>query len=164
MSQHYFVSPSNAHRWGVCTPSAMLETHFPDQQSPSAAEGTFAHKCAEVELKHFLYNRPIYKAQRKKLMESEFWSQGLDDYVDEYVSEVIRRYLEVKARDVSATLMLEQKLNLDKLIPGGFGYGDGVRCSWQYLHKGSVAVHPSLGMESRENGKQGRLFPLLVQR
>lgn len=127
MQKHYFVSPSNLHRCLVCTPSAMLETHFPDSQSPSAAEGTLAHKLAEVELQNFLRcNEPLLKEQRKKLMKSEFWSQSMDDYVEEYVSEVIRRYLNIKEDDPATVLLLEQKIVLDDFIPGGFGYGDAI--------------------------------------
>lgn len=127
MPKHYFVSPSNLHRCLVCTPSAMLETHFPDSQSESAAEGTLAHKLAEIELQNFLRcNEPLREEQRKKLMRSEYWSNSMDDYVEEYVSEVIQRFFAIMEKDPATVLLLEQKLDLGKLIPGGFGYEDAV--------------------------------------
>lgn len=50
---HSMLSPSGAHRWLACTPSAVLERQFPDQGSDAAAEGTLAHELAELKLRNF---------------------------------------------------------------------------------------------------------------
>ena len=45
---HALLSPSSAHRWMTCTPSAQLEAQFPDTTSSAAAEGTLAHEICEI--------------------------------------------------------------------------------------------------------------------
>ena len=50
--KHSLLSPSGAHRWMACTPSAMLERRFPDTGSQAAAEGTLAHELAELKVRN----------------------------------------------------------------------------------------------------------------
>lgn len=49
--KHALLSPSSAHRWLVCTPSARMEEAFPDESSAYAEEGALAHEYAEKVLK-----------------------------------------------------------------------------------------------------------------
>ena len=49
--KHAVLSPSSAHRWLVCTPSARMEERFPDESSTYAKEGALAHEYAEKVLK-----------------------------------------------------------------------------------------------------------------
>ena len=49
--KHAVLSPSSAHRWLVCTPSARMEEAFPDESSAYAEEGALAHEYAEKALK-----------------------------------------------------------------------------------------------------------------
>ncbi|PZO96964.1 MAG: DUF2800 domain-containing protein, partial [Gardnerella vaginalis] len=43
MTKHALLSPSSAHRWIKCTPSAVLEEKFENTTSVAAEEGTAAH-------------------------------------------------------------------------------------------------------------------------
>ena len=45
---HALLSPSSAHRWLECTPSARLEAEVKDTSSAAADEGTLAHSLAET--------------------------------------------------------------------------------------------------------------------
>ena len=54
---HAILSPSSAHRWMVCTPSAQLETQFPDTSSSAAAEGTLAHEICEIKARQKFFNK-----------------------------------------------------------------------------------------------------------
>ena len=38
-----------------CTPSAILETQFPDTTSEAAKEGTLAHELAEAKVMHYMH-------------------------------------------------------------------------------------------------------------
>ena len=49
--KHAVLSPSSAHRWLVCTPSARMEEAFPDESSAYAEENALAHEYAEKVLK-----------------------------------------------------------------------------------------------------------------
>ena len=116
MASHAILAPSAAHRWLVCTPSARLEAKFPDSESEYAAEGTFAHKWAELQLQNFLTPNRKYKREMEAEKQSEagkrYWSHGLEEYVDEYVSVVSNKFLEAQKRDSAATLLLEQQLDM----------------------------------------------------
>ena len=57
MGQHAILSASASKRWMNCTPSALLEKQFADEESIYAAEGTAAHALAEHKLKRFLKKR-----------------------------------------------------------------------------------------------------------
>ena len=62
MGQHAILSASASKRWMNCTPSALLEKQFADEESIYAAEGTAAHALAEHKLKRFINNlskRPV---------------------------------------------------------------------------------------------------------
>lgn len=157
MPEHHILSPSSAHRWSICTPSAKLESYFPDSQSESAAEGTFAHKWAETELKKFL-GRDV-KATQQKLKKNPFWSRGLTGYVDDYVSEVIQKYLEAQEKDPAAKLLLEQKLQMNEWVPGGFGYGDAVIISDKVLEVIDLKYGRSVVVSAAGN-PQLRLYAL----
>ena len=67
---HAVLSPSGAHRWMACPPSARLEQMFPDTTSEVAEEGTLAHHLAEISLKRYIGNidqrphRQCYHTQR----------------------------------------------------------------------------------------------------
>lgn len=48
--QHALLSPSAAHRWLLCTPSAVAESKLPETAGEAAAEGTVAHAVVEAML------------------------------------------------------------------------------------------------------------------
>lgn len=116
---HATLSASGAHRWIACPPSARLEESFPQSTSDYAEEGTFAHTIAEIELRKALgesVRRP------RGYAESEYWSEDMDDHITRYVSLVMERV----AAHPEPRVLLEQKLDFSRWVPGGFGTGDVV--------------------------------------
>jgi len=79
MGTHALLSPSAAHRWMNCPPSACLEREFPSSSSEVAAEGTAAHALCEHKLRKLL-------KLRSKRPQSDFEDDEMDRCSDDYVS------------------------------------------------------------------------------
>lgn len=161
MAEHAILSASSAHRWLKCTPSALLEAKYPDTQSESAAEGTFAHAWAELQLKKALKQITAleYKRAEKQMMADQFYSQSLADYVDEYVSYVLECYMEAQETDPGAALLLEQHLDYSEWVPGGFGRGDAVIVADRNLHIIDLKYGKNVPVTAKDN-PQLRLYAL----
>lgn len=125
---HAILSPSSSHRWLICTPSARLEQGFPDTNSDVAAEGTFAHLWAEIQLCHFhkQMSDEDFKAEIAHLTQNKFYSKGLEEYVALYIDTVIEKFHKAIEVDKGATLLLEQKFNLNDYVPECYGHADAV--------------------------------------
>jgi hypothetical protein len=126
MGEHADITASGSKRWITCTPSIALEKSFPDKESEYAAEGSLAHKIGEIYIKIALKmgdlskllheaidlkKHPLYKPEMKRYME------GYRDYVLEQYAQALKESKEAK-------IYIERRLNLDHIIPGGFGTGD----------------------------------------
>ena len=114
MSKHALLSPSSAHRWLVCTPSARLESQYPDSAGESAKEGTFAHKLAELALQRDLktigemkYQQEVKALKSGKSRFGDYYTRDMDEYVGEYVDLVIQKFEDAKEKDTEAALLLE---------------------------------------------------------
>lgn len=122
---HALLSASGAHRWLLCTPSAMLEEQFPDTTSEAAREGTLAHELAELKVRNYFNPADISKrklnAQIKKMKENELWQDEMLGHTDTYIDYI---------RDVSIKLpsqpyvAVEKRLDLGAYVPEGFGTAD----------------------------------------
>lgn len=116
---HALLSASGAHRWINCTPSAYLEAQHPDDASEAAAEGTAAHELAEHKLRQHLdlpTKRPV----------SEWDSEEMDDYTDDYADHVMAELARAREEDPAAFLALEERLDFSHIVPDGFGTGDAL--------------------------------------
>lgn len=121
---HAILSASAAHRWLNCNQSALFEKQYEEQGSEYAAEGTFAHEVAEIKLGRALFDAGYWKERpsRRLNKNNEFWSVALEDYINGYVAEVMEYIASLK----EPLVMLEQRLDFSKYVPGGFGTGDVV--------------------------------------
>jgi hypothetical protein len=130
MSTHALLSPSSAHRWLTCTPSARAEEHYPDTSSEAAKEGTVAHKLAELRLTMELgiwhhdeqQERGMQWLQEDldKVRMDKLYTTAMEEHIDEYVSFVQERVNDAK----DPVIFLEHTLDLTEYIPEGFGTGD----------------------------------------
>lgn len=126
--RHALLSASAAHRWMACTPSAVFEQSFQEEHSEYAAEGTFAHKMAELKLRAVAgeMSKRAMTAQLNLMKKDTFYTQELEDDVDGYVEAVTERFNAARARCKDALLLLEQQLDFSEWVPDGFGTGDVV--------------------------------------
>lgn len=120
---HAILSASGAHRWLVCTPSAQLEAQVPDTTSVYAAEGTFAHELAEIELRKALGEKVRRPAGYRN---HEHYSPAMEEHLMEYVTAVMERIAAHRAHTSDPLILHEQRLDFSRWVPEGFGTGDVV--------------------------------------
>lgn len=121
--KHALLSASGAHRWLHCSPSARLEEQFPDKGSEYAAEGSLAHKLAELKLrKHFTTLKPsVFKKELKAIQDDPLYKPEMNGYTDAYLDYI---------KDVASAhpsrpyIAIEQRLDFSHVVPEGFGTGD----------------------------------------
>lgn len=121
--QHALLSASGAHRWLSCTPSARLETQFPDKGSDFAAEGTLAHSLAELKVRKYIgtISAQKYRAEFKKIAENEKYTPEMDTHTDSYLEFIKDKAAEY---DTKPFIVPEQRLDFSNIVPEGFGTGD----------------------------------------
>lgn len=159
--KHALLSPSGAHRWLNCTPSAVLSEQFENKTSIYAIEGTLAHEFADVTLRHF--NGEITKrklnSEIKKIKNNELYAEEMDGFVQKYVDYVIECFAELKQLTPDAVLLIEQKVSFIAFVPDGRGSCDAVIIAdgWMYV----IDLKYGKGVEvSAENNPQLRLYAL----
>ena len=117
MGKHSILSPSGAHRWTNCTPSARLEQEFEGTESEAAREGTAAHALCEHKLKRAL-------KRRSKRPVSDYDSDEMEECTDAYVDFVMEQYEAAKQICKDPIVLIEQHLDFSCYVPEGFGTGD----------------------------------------
>ena len=125
---HALLSASGASRWIACTPSPRLEENFENKSSSFAEEGTLAHELAEINLSYQkkLIDWGSFTKLRKPHLESEFYSQEMEDHVQKHVDYVVDQFTEAKRLTPDAVLLIEKKVDITHLIEEGFGTCDVV--------------------------------------
>lgn len=131
---HARLSASGSSRWLNCPPSLLLEESFPDTGSSYAAEGTLAHKIAELKVSKIFFNSMTdraFKIRLNKLKKHELWDHEMERYTDEYAE-----YIEHLALGMPAApyVAVETKVDFGKYAPGGFGTADCVLIQGETIH------------------------------
>lgn len=120
---HAILSPSSASRWLVCTPSAQLEAKEPYSESVYADEGSLAHRLNELMINYRL-GKILEKQYKKKLKEieaHELYTGEMYDYCENFVVYVLELF---NSLPKGALLFTEEKIDLSKWVPQGFGTVD----------------------------------------
>lgn len=130
---HALLSPSGAHRWLTCTPSARLEEQFPDTSSPYADEGTLAHELCEVLVTGYIEDTPkrTITAKINKLKKREPWQDEMRTHAETYLDYVKAAYLECSAQP---HIVVEKRVDLTPWIPDGSGIADCIIIGCGVLH------------------------------
>ena len=152
---HALLSPSSAHKWMVCTPSAKFEARYPDKESVYVAEGTKAHAlCARLLI---LASRAMTLYVAEKII--DYRLSKLDESFDEEMKEaargyamfVLTDYFERKEKVGEARLEVEVLLDLGEFIPEGFGTSDAVIISGNTLHVIDFKYGKGVRVEAENN-------------
>lgn len=161
MVKHAILSASGSEKWLNCPPSARLEEQITEEKSEYAAEGTFAHKLAELHLQNYLklIKKVEYDKKLKQLKENEFYSQEMEDYIQIYIDIAIEKINEAKSRSKDAIVFLEQQLDFSPWVPEGFGTGDVVIISDGIVEVVDFKYGKGVPVSAEEN-TQMRLYGL----
>lgn len=137
MTEHAILSASTAHRWLVCTPSARLELdEAQDECSVYAAEGTAAHKLAEIKLSYRFGKISLseYTDEIKEFMSNpdyvKYYNKEFEEYVDEHVEYVV----DVTKELTNFHIYFELRVSFANVVPQGFGTADVVIVTEDTIH------------------------------
>lgn len=145
--KHAKLSASGAHRWMICPKSVALEAQFPDTTSEYAQEGTEAHNIAEKNLKRRL-KTPNTKNK-----------PDMDSYIQGYVDYCLDLYNQAKIEHKDVLALVEERLNFNSWVPGGFGTGDFVLISPEKLIIVDLKYGKGVKVDAEDN-PQLRLYGL----
>lgn len=138
--QHAVLSASGAARWLNCPPSVKLEQEYGrETASDFAVEGTAAHALAENQLRRYTDEIDEETYQKNLMYIEALYADYVDcnmkDYVDKYCDEVIEQFAKAYAKYKNAAVMfIECRLDFERWVPGGFGTGDVVILTPDYVH------------------------------
>lgn len=131
---HALLSPSSAHRWLLCIPSARMEEGYPDTTSQAATEGTIAHEVAEAYASARLNDEDEPGEELMTAYIDRFAKEH--DLTDYDAGEMIRhakQYADLAERiredlqahcETGAYALTEVRVDLNDYIPEGFGSVD----------------------------------------
>jgi len=158
---HALLSPSSAHRWLECTPSARLEAQVKDTSNAAAEEGTLAHSLAETMLLYWqgLLSKQSAEAILNKIMANEYYNEGMKEHAESYVAFVIENYEAARKHTKDAKLIIEAMLDLTEIIPEAYGTGDAVIIADGELHIIDLKYGKGVRV-SCDNNKQMMLYAL----
>ena len=128
MGDHAKLSASGSHIWLNCTPAIRMSEGIPDKQTAFTQEGTIAHRLAELKISRRLgdMSGPEFTREVEEVNSSEYYSEEMETYIQNYVDWIEEIYNGVKERSADFELLTEQRLDFSSWVPGGFGTGDVV--------------------------------------
>lgn len=115
---HALLSASSSKQWLHCPRSARLQEGFPNESSPYAEEGTFAHEVCEYKVRKYLHERV------KRPQSEEFYTEEIDQITDVYAEFVITVVEEMKRNGCEPLVLVEERVNYSHIAPSGFGTAD----------------------------------------
>lgn len=149
---HATLSASSAHRWLNAPPLPQLEKLFPNPASPMAEEGTAAHALGEYKLRKAL-------GQDSKRPVSDFQSDDMEAFTDDYCDYVMEQYQQAKLDHPGSSVLIEQRLDFSNYVPDGFGTGDCIIIADGLMHIVDFKYGKGVRVDA-ENNPQMKLYAL----
>lgn len=119
--KHALLSASAAHRWLLCPPSAKECAKLPDVSSEYARQGTDAHTLCEYKVK-----KALGMKEKDPTENLTFYNEEMEESASEYAQFVMESLAAAKEHCKDPLVMVEQRLDFSRWVPGGFGTGDCV--------------------------------------
>lgn len=127
---HALLSPSGAHRWLVCTPSARFEEQLKEDESEYAEEGTLAHELAALILSSragiFKGDQKLYNKMLTSITNHKLYSDEMLDHAEDW-AEFVRSQRGEK-------LLIEHRYDLSEWAPLSSGTADATVIDWDVLY------------------------------
>lgn len=130
---HAKLAPSAAERWLNCPASVKMSEPFPDTTSVYAAEGSLAHKLAELKVRGLLMEERINKADYDAVIQDDLYTPDMQDYTDEYIS-YIKSIISTQWGQRNPSILAETHLDLSFIAPRTFGTADCLVMFGNELH------------------------------
>ena len=121
MGAHSEKGPSSSDRWIHCTPSAKLCAGMPEQSSTFAQEGTDAHSLCE-----FLLKSALHIPCEDPTPDLSYYNAEMQECAEGYRDYVMELFEETKGKCKDPVVMVEQKIQYERFVAGGFGTADCV--------------------------------------
>ena len=115
---HAVLSASSSERWLNCPPSARLCEAYEDKDSDYAAEGVEAHALSEARLKQALGIPTEDPTDRLTWYNAE-----MEDCAAGYATYVVELLETAKQTCADPVVLIEQRVDFSRWVPGGFGTG-----------------------------------------
>lgn len=144
---HAILSPSGAHRWMACPPSARLEQMFPETTSEVAEEGTLAHHLAEISLKRYIgeIDQETASVMLSHAAQHPAYTIDMPDFVNKYV-EIVADVITEDSQE-----LVECQVSLEEYVPGCFGTVDACVTVGNTLHIFDLKYGKGVQVEAEEN-------------
>lgn len=156
MSVHAKLSASGSKKWLNCPASVELESHFTDETSVYAQEGTFAHQLAEIKIKLHFKKGGFSELQKqlldvkKSIQKEDFNFNEIDKYTENFKDYVVEVYNSYLGSDYIG-LFIEERLDYSKYAKDGFGTGDIVILTDKNLHIIDLKYGKGIKVDAQEN-------------
>lgn len=119
MSEHSIFSPSASDRILHCPPSLKLCADLPEQPSAYAAEGTAAHAvCA------WLVESALGRDVEDPTENLDYYNAEMRTHAESYAAFVMEEYEKAKQSCPDTEVMVEQRVDISRWVPGCGGTAD----------------------------------------
>lgn len=119
MGMHSEKGPSSSSRWIHCTPSAKLCADLPDNTTAYAQEGTDAHELCE-----YLLKKALGQEMEDPTENLTFYNSEMQECAENYRDYVMELYEQAKLNTLDPVVMVEQRIQYERFVSGGFGTAD----------------------------------------
>lgn len=119
MAKHALLSPSSAHMWLNCPPSAKLSAQFEDTGSEYAQQGTDAHSLCQYKVE-----KALGREVKDPTEDLTFYDAEMEGCAEDYAAFVVETIAKVKETCPDPVVLIEQRLDFSKYVPDGYGFGD----------------------------------------